>query len=69
LTNDINAGRLDYFYYLLAGIGVLNLAYFLYVSQRYHYKGSVDIQEKPQDVELGSKGELDYYTRKNEDSK
>ncbi|CAI8587800.1 unnamed protein product [Vicia faba] len=64
LTNDINAGRLDYFYYLLAGVGVLNLGYFLYVSQRYHYKGSVDIQEKQtQDVELGTKGELDYYTK------
>lgn len=64
LTNDINVGRLDYFYYLLAGVGVLNLLYFLYVSQRYHYKGSVDIQEKPtQDVELGAKGELDYFTK------
>ncbi|CAK8536839.1 unnamed protein product [Lathyrus sativus] len=64
LTNDINVGRLDYFYYLLAGVGVLNLAYFVYVSQRYQYKGSVDIQEKQtQDVELGTKGELDYYTK------
>lgn len=69
LTNNINEGRLDYFYYLLAGVGVLNLVYFLYVSQRYHYKGSVDIQEKPMDVELGSKGELDYHPKKYEDSK
>lgn len=69
LTNDINAGRLDYFYYLLAGIGVLNLVYFLFVAQRYHYKGSVDLQEKAKDVELGSKGELDYYSGKCENSK
>ncbi|XP_061336866.1 protein NRT1/ PTR FAMILY 2.13-like isoform X2 [Gastrolobium bilobum] len=60
LTNDINAGRLDYFYYLIAGMGVLNLIYFLYVAQRYHYKGSIDLQDRAQDVEveLGSKGEL-----------
>lgn len=70
LTNDINAGRLDYFYYLLAGIGVLNLVYFLYVSQGYQYKGSVDLQDKAQDMELGSKGELDYYNAKyDEDDK
>lgn len=61
LTNDINAGRLDYFYYLVAGIGVLNMIYFLYVAQRYQYKGSVDLHDKTQDVELASKGELDKY--------
>ncbi|OIW17019.1 hypothetical protein TanjilG_21138 [Lupinus angustifolius] len=54
LTNDINAGRLDYFYYLIAGTGVVNLIYFLYVAQGYHYKGSVELQDKAQDVELGS---------------
>ncbi|KAG5059366.1 Protein NRT1/ PTR FAMILY 2.13 [Glycine soja] len=56
LTNDINAGRLDYFYYLVAGTGVLNLVYFLIVAQRYHYKGSGDLQDNAQDVELASKG-------------
>ncbi|XP_020217859.1 protein NRT1/ PTR FAMILY 2.13 [Cajanus cajan] len=69
LTNNINAGRLDYFYYLIAGIGVLNLIYFLYVAQRYHYKGSVDLLDKAQDMELASKGELDYYSARYEDSK
>ncbi|WVZ11104.1 hypothetical protein V8G54_015634 [Vigna mungo] len=59
LTNDINSGRLDYFYYLVAGIGVLNFIYFLFVAQRYHYKG---ISVLPQDVELASKGELGHYT-------
>ncbi|KAK7274698.1 hypothetical protein RIF29_15795 [Crotalaria pallida] len=54
LTNDINHGRLDYFYYLIAGIAALNLIYFLYVAQGYHYKGSVDLQDKVQDIELGS---------------
>ncbi|XP_027360598.1 protein NRT1/ PTR FAMILY 2.13-like [Abrus precatorius] len=69
LTNDINAGRLDYFYYLIAVIGVLNLIYFLIVAQRYHYKGSIDLQDKAQDVELGSKTGLDYYSATYEDSK
>lgn len=58
LTNDINEGRVDYFYYIIAGMGVLNLGYFLIVSQRYHYKGStVEVikEEKPLvDVELNA---------------
>ncbi|XP_061342432.1 protein NRT1/ PTR FAMILY 2.13-like [Gastrolobium bilobum] len=54
LTNDINAGRLDYFYYLIAGIGVLNFIYFIYVARGYQYKESVDLQDNPHDVELGS---------------
>ncbi|KAL5553974.1 hypothetical protein UlMin_041375 [Ulmus minor] len=60
LTDDLNAGRLDYFYYLLAGLGVLNLVYFLYVARRYRYKGSSDEGEgegekqRYVDVELSS---------------
>lgn len=46
LTNDINAGRIDYYYYLLAGLGVLNFIYFLVCAQRYQYKGSMPIQEE-----------------------
>ncbi|XP_027913877.1 protein NRT1/ PTR FAMILY 2.13 [Vigna unguiculata] len=59
LTNDINSGRLDYFYYLVAGIGVLNFIYFLFVAQRYQYKGISDL---PHDLELASKGELPHST-------
>ncbi|VVA27709.1 PREDICTED: NRT1/ PTR FAMILY 2 [Prunus dulcis] len=58
LTKDINAGRLDYFYFLLAGIGVLNFFYFVYCAQRYHYKTKnvYIIEEKPyaNQVELAS---------------
>ncbi|XP_027346645.1 protein NRT1/ PTR FAMILY 2.13-like [Abrus precatorius] len=54
LTNDINAGRIDYFYYLIAGLATLNMVFFIYVARRYQYKGSVDVQDKPLDVELGS---------------
>ncbi|KAI4328371.1 hypothetical protein L6164_020729 [Bauhinia variegata] len=53
LTNDINKGRLDYFYYLIAVIAALNLIYFLYVSRGYRYKGSEDPQVNAQvDLEL-----------------
>ena len=58
LTNDINAGRLDYFYYVIAGMGVLNFVYFVCVAKRYRYKGIADDQDKGQlDIESGpSKG-------------
>ncbi|XWS34938.1 hypothetical protein CRYUN_Cryun21dG0080500 [Craigia yunnanensis] len=55
LTSDINAGRLDYLYYLLAGMGTFNFLYFLYVARHYRYKGNVQIAEKADpDVELSS---------------
>ncbi|KAK8617328.1 hypothetical protein V6N13_080245 [Hibiscus sabdariffa] len=56
LTNDINAGKLDYFYYLLAVMSAFNFVYFLYVARRYRYKGQVQIESKSSepDVELSS---------------
>ncbi|KAF7124548.1 hypothetical protein RHSIM_Rhsim12G0129200 [Rhododendron simsii] len=56
LTNDINQGRVDYFYYVIAAMGVLNMGYFLIVSRRYHYKGSVEVMEEKSlvDVELNA---------------
>lgn len=38
LTNDINFGRLDYFYFLLGGIGMINFVYFVFCSRGYRYK-------------------------------
>jgi len=38
LNDDINAGRLDYYYFLLAGFATINLVYILYCVKRYHYK-------------------------------
>lgn len=38
LTNNINEGRLDYFYYLIAGIAALNIVYFVIVARRFRYK-------------------------------
>ncbi|KAH7515862.1 hypothetical protein FEM48_Zijuj10G0071500 [Ziziphus jujuba var. spinosa] len=47
LTNDINEGRLDYFYFLIAGLGALNFFYLLFCSSGYRYKTAVkpDIEQ------------------------
>ncbi|CAI0453610.1 unnamed protein product [Linum tenue] len=39
LPDDLNEGKLDYFYFMLAGLGVLNLGYFLVCARWYTYKG------------------------------
>ncbi|XP_057752585.1 protein NRT1/ PTR FAMILY 2.13-like isoform X1 [Arachis stenosperma] len=54
LTNDINAGRIDYFYYIIAGLGVINMVYFIHVATRYQYKKVQVIDPLPQDMEMGS---------------
>lgn len=38
LAEDLNKGRLDYFYYLVAGLEALNFGYFLVCSKWYRYK-------------------------------
>ncbi|XP_044492629.1 protein NRT1/ PTR FAMILY 2.13-like [Mangifera indica] len=53
LTNDINGGRLDYFYYLIAGMGVVNFIYFLYIACRYRYKASVQVEDRKTFNDLG----------------
>ncbi|CAG7871409.1 protein NRT1/ PTR FAMILY 2.11 [Brassica rapa] len=40
LAEDLNKGRLDYFYFMIAGILAVNFAYFLVMSRWYRYKGS-----------------------------
>ncbi|XP_075664177.1 protein NRT1/ PTR FAMILY 2.11-like [Castanea sativa] len=40
LPEDLNKGRLDYFYYLIAAIEVANLGYFIICAKWYKYKGS-----------------------------
>ncbi|CAA3024807.1 NRT1 PTR FAMILY [Olea europaea subsp. europaea] len=49
LTKDINAGKVENFYFLIAALGVLNFVYFLYVARLYQYKSRVWVDE---DVEL-----------------
>ncbi|EPS61327.1 hypothetical protein M569_13470, partial [Genlisea aurea] len=41
LPEDLNKGRLDYFYYLVAGLCALNLCYFIACANWYRYKGAV----------------------------
>ncbi|GAB2269926.1 hypothetical protein Dimus_004844 [Dionaea muscipula] len=42
LSEDLNKGKLDYFYFVVAGLGTLNFVYFLLVSNWYKYKGCGD---------------------------
>ncbi|MFS8031672.1 putative proton-dependent oligopeptide transporter family, MFS transporter superfamily [Helianthus anomalus] len=56
LTADINAGRVDYFYYVIAGLGVLNMGYHLIVSSQYQYKEKIQGSEEESklDIELNA---------------
>ncbi|GAU28755.1 hypothetical protein TSUD_372640 [Trifolium subterraneum] len=40
LDSDINKGRLEYFYFIIAGMAMLNLCYFIYCAHRYCYKAT-----------------------------
>ncbi|KAI0516369.1 hypothetical protein KFK09_009042 [Dendrobium nobile] len=44
LEDDIDKGRLDYFYYLIAGMGVVNLIYFVICASFYRYKGVEEVK-------------------------
>ncbi|XP_020570870.1 LOW QUALITY PROTEIN: protein NRT1/ PTR FAMILY 3.1-like [Phalaenopsis equestris] len=59
LQNDINRGRLDYYYWLVAGLQVFNFGYYLVCATFYRFK-PLEIAaagEKIGDVELGETGE------------
>ncbi|KAF5746618.1 putative nitrate transporter [Tripterygium wilfordii] len=47
LTNDLNLGRLDYFYFLLAGLCAMNFIYYLVCARRYRYKTIVQVEDEP----------------------
>ncbi|KAL5722549.1 hypothetical protein ACHQM5_006058 [Ranunculus cassubicifolius] len=40
LPEDLNKGKLDYFYYLFAGLGIINFGYFQVCARWYRYKGT-----------------------------
>lgn len=52
LTKDINAGRVENFYYILAVLGVLNFVYFLAIAPGYRYKSRVRVDEEEPEIEL-----------------
>ncbi|CAN0900760.1 Protein NRT1/ PTR FAMILY 2.11 [Linum grandiflorum] len=56
LPEDLNKGRLDYYYYLVGGLGVLNFGYFLWCSRGYQYKKDKDDMVEPDDQEMVQKG-------------
>ncbi|KAK3015295.1 hypothetical protein RJ639_006933 [Escallonia herrerae] len=39
LAEDLNKGKLDYFYYLVAALGFINFGFFLVCARWYRYKG------------------------------
>lgn len=41
LSQNINAGRFDYFYWLLTGLSIINFCAFLYAARRYKYRQSM----------------------------
>jgi peptide/histidine transporter 3/4 len=45
LAEDLNKAKLDNFYYMIAGLEVLNLGYFLVCSKWYQYKGTAGTDE------------------------
>lgn len=55
LPEDLNKGRLDYFYYMIGGLCCLNFVYFLACARWYRYKGSggsvvsVEMEDKVMD--------------------
>ncbi|KAK0585945.1 hypothetical protein LWI29_036692 [Acer saccharum] len=40
LAEDLNKGKLHYFYYMIASLGALNFVYFLVCAKWYRYKGT-----------------------------
>ncbi|KAM7475593.1 hypothetical protein LguiB_022836 [Lonicera macranthoides] len=58
LPEDLNKGRLDYFYYMVTGLGVVNSVYFLLCAKWYRYKGTggsvvgVEMQTKEVDKQV-----------------
>ncbi|KAI5416830.1 hypothetical protein KIW84_041729 [Lathyrus oleraceus] len=58
LPQDLNKGRLDYFYYMISVLEVVNLCYFVLCSRWYRYKG--------EDGNEGSGVELDQMSKQSE---
>uniref|UniRef100_A0A7N0TC45 Nitrate transporter n=1 Tax=Kalanchoe fedtschenkoi TaxID=63787 RepID=A0A7N0TC45_KALFE len=45
LANNINEGRVDYFYYIISVLGLLNMIYFVAVARQYQYKAGTMVKE------------------------
>ncbi|KAF1001772.1 hypothetical protein AG4045_015754 [Apium graveolens] len=51
LSEDLNKGKLDYFYYLLAALSAVNALVFLVCSNWYKYKGTQDNETSSTEME------------------
>ncbi|KAK6924943.1 Proton-dependent oligopeptide transporter family [Dillenia turbinata] len=56
LAQDLNKGRLDYFYYTIAVLEAINLLYFLVCAKWYKYKGTA--QQESAEVNMKSHGNV-----------
>ena len=54
LPDDLNNGRLNYFYYLVASLGVMNFVYYLVCAKWYTYKGGTNSSLDSKMVEMKS---------------
>lgn len=52
LDDNLNVGKLDYFYFIVAALGALNFAYFLVCAHFYRYKGIINTQGEGEDVNV-----------------
>ena len=62
LRNDLNKSRVDYFYWILAGINVVNFMVFLWVARRFKGKGTTDGTIRVEPMQLD---QLDKEVRRN----
>ncbi|XVE78413.1 hypothetical protein DITRI_Ditri13aG0143000 [Diplodiscus trichospermus] len=54
LRSNLNKGKLNYFYWLLAALGALNFLVFLILASRHQYKMQLSIKPEPGQKELKS---------------
>ncbi|XP_021651024.2 protein NRT1/ PTR FAMILY 2.9 [Hevea brasiliensis] len=57
LSEDLNKAKLDYFYYVIGVLGVLNFAYFLLCAKWYSYK----VREDDSPVEMSKTGSVKHH--------
>ncbi|XP_031405273.1 protein NRT1/ PTR FAMILY 2.9-like isoform X1 [Punica granatum] len=53
LQEDLNKGKLDYYYYLIAAIGMVNLGYFLVCARWYQYKVTAEVKDDSETEQPG----------------
>ena len=56
-SNDLNNGKLEYFFFLLAGIAMVTFVIFVFVTSRYRYKNQAIRTENVEKKHLWVDGE------------